>query len=363
MSMYWDKKKDTRLISFLYNSIFFTGVSLNNNLELTFNPSLNNSLPLIDNRINLTGLDGMSNAIENIIKTSITNLINRQPPLQVGILSVVIGNILSMKIPAGTPIAESNLSDILVKELSNYFYRNTLKDDDFNWISISSPRVVDFVWSSLRNSYFHLTKNNIIINSELDYRYANKMPDAYQAMNLEKNPPDLKSKIASIKLFFDSWGEPFSNQEQLMKLIKSKWEYIKNRSEIIDWLNKNEELTTWAWSYIVESMLNKSIPVWVNISSSETKEIEQQTKNTIITLYDLLDRETDKKLLKSQLSKNGTQQKYRLKEKINTRVLNLNVSIEAKNNLEKLKKIKNKSMKEIIEDLINEELDRVSSCR
>ncbi len=55
-------------------------------------------------------------------------------------------------------------------------------------------------------------------------------------------------------------------------------------------------------------------------------------------MYDLLFRETDRKLFKSQLSKNGSQQKYRIKEKANTEVLNLNVSIETKNNLEKIKK-------------------------
>ena len=182
-------------------------------------------------------------------------------------------------------------------------------------------------------------------------------------MNLEINPPNLESKLECVKLFFDSWGEPLPNQKQLMESIKNRWDNIKNRSEIIDWLNKNEELTTWAWSYIVENMLNKSTPEWVNISSQEIRETEQQTKNTIITMYDLLVRESDRKLLKSQLSRNGAQQKYRIKEKSNTRVLNLNISIETKSNLEKIKKIKNKSMKEIIENLINEELDRMSNCR
>ena len=139
-------------------------------------------------------------------------------------------------------------------------------------------------------------------------------------------------------------SQPLASQKSLMELIKTRWDNIKNSSEIIEWLNKNEELTTWAWSYIVENMLNKSIPEWVNISSSEKRDIEQKTKDTIITMYDLLFRETDRKLFKSQLSKNGSQQKYRIKEKANTKVLNLNVSIETKNNLEKIKKIKNKTV-------------------
>lgn len=209
MSMYWDKKKDTRLISFLYNSIFFTGVSLNNNLELIFNSSINNLLPIIDNKINLSGLDEMSNTIDNIMKASITNLINRQPLLQVGMLSVVINNVLSSKIPINTLLIESNLSDILVKELRNYFYKNTLKDNDFDWISIENKRLVDFVWTSLRMCSFGESKRNVSINYELDDgvnlrttfntdMFLGRPGNLYRDLHLEINPPDLKCKLESI---------------------------------------------------------------------------------------------------------------------------------------------------------------------
>ena len=57
MNMYLDKKKNKRLISFLYNSNLLTGISVNENLELNFNPPNNNSQQFIDNRINLAGLD------------------------------------------------------------------------------------------------------------------------------------------------------------------------------------------------------------------------------------------------------------------------------------------------------------------
>lgn len=360
MSMYWDKKRDKRLISFLYNSNLFTGISFNDNLEIIINQTNNSSFPFIDNRINSIRLDEMDDGVNNIINNSITALINRQQIIQNGLLSSLIIYISNRPIYVSTPLTRSNIDDILIKELTHYFHRNTLKDDDFNWISIDNPRVVNFVWASLRNSYFHLTKNNVVINFDLENSYTNIQQTAYQAMNLEINPPDLKNKIESIKLFFDSWGEPLFSQKNLMASIKSKWDKIKNRLEIIEWLNKNEEITTWSWSYIIENMLNKSNPAWVNISSTDKKDIEQQTKDSIITFYDLLDRETDKKLLKSQLSKNGSQQKYRIKEKQNTRALNINISTETKENLEKLKKIKNRSMKEIIEDLINDEFNKIS---
>lgn len=363
MNLYFDKKKNKRLISFLYNSNLLTGVSFNENLELIINPTNNNPSQFIDGRINLAGLDEMSSIVEKIIKNSVTAIINKQQLLQNGLLLTVIGYISTRYINNNTPLTESNVADVITRELMQFFYKNTLKDDDFNWISINNQRIINFVWASLRNSYLYPAKNNITINFDLEYGLSNRAKTAYQIMNLEINPPNLESKLECVKLFFDSWGEPLPNQKQLMESIKNRWDNIKNRSEIIDWLNKNEELTTWAWSYIVENMLNKSTPEWVNISSQEIRETEQQTKNTIITMYDLLVRESDRKLLKSQLSRNGAQQKYRIKEKSNTRVLNLNISIETKSNLEKLKKIKNKSMKEIIENLINEELDRMSNCR
>ena len=48
-------------------------------------------------------------------------------------------------------------------------------------------------------------------------------------MNLEKNPPNLESKLECVKLFFDSWGEPLPNQKQLMESIKNRWKkFLKN---------------------------------------------------------------------------------------------------------------------------------------
>lgn len=374
MSMHWDKRRDRRLISFLYNSNFFTAMTFNDDLSFIFNfNTVGNNRPFgyIDYRINSTSLDEMINKIDEIINNSVASTVNRYVTNPDGLLQQIVNYILTRPIYSNTQPTQSNINNNLIKELENYFYKNTLRDEDFNWISINNDRVVNFVWSSLISSHFDSSKSNIKINYDLDASYNNhnisnlrisQHATPYRAMNLEANPPDLNSKLENIKLFFDSWGEPLVSQKQLMASIKTKWDNIKNRSEIIEWLNKNEELITWSWSYIVENMLNKSVPEWVNISSSETREIKQQTKDTIITLYDLLDRETDKKLLKSQLSKNGAQQKYRIKEKLNTKVLNLNVSVETKSNLEKLKKIKNKSIREIIEDLINEELNR-TTCR
>ena len=180
----------------------------------------------------------------------------------------------------------------------------------------------------------------------------------YRNLHLEINPPDLKCKIESIKLFFDSLGEPLISQKSLMTSIKNKWDSIKNKTEIIEWLNKNEELTTWSWSYIVDTLLNKRTPEWVDISSTDEIEIQKKTKDTIITLYDLLDRESEKRLLKGQLSRNGSQQKYREKGKSNSKILNICISIETKEKLDKLKNSKRCSIKEIIETLIDSEFKK-----
>jgi hypothetical protein len=205
-----------------------------------------------------------------------------------GLLQNIISFILTNQVCNNIQPTEANISDFLIKELENYFHKNTLRDDDFNWISIDNPRIVNFVWASLRACSFSQTKSNISINQELDARVnLNIAPsfnlglgqpgNLYRNLHLEINPPDLKCKIESIKLFFDSLGEPLISQKSLMTSIKNKWDSIKNKTEIIEWLNKNEELTTWSWSYIVDTLLNKRTPEWVDISS--TDEIEIQKKN------------------------------------------------------------------------------------
>lgn len=367
MSTYWDTKRDKRLISFLYNSNFFTGMIFNDNLELIFNPTNNNNpFIYIDNRINSVGLNEMANDVDNIINFSLITPKNTYQINANGLLMRIIVHISARPIYNTVPLTQSNTADILIKELEHYFHKNTLRDDDFDWISIDNPRLVNFVWASLRNSSFNPNKSNITINYDLDTSHNSKIGNLrpnqyitpYKAMNLEMNPPDLNGKLESIKLFFDSWGEPLINQKNLMTSIKTKWNLVKNKTEIINWLNKNEEITEWSWSYIHENLLNKTTPEWVNISETDKKGIEHQIKDTIITLYDLLDRETERKLLKSQLSKNGAQQKYRKKEKVNTKVLNICISIETKEKLNRLKKSKRCSIKEIIENLIEDEIKR-----
>lgn len=360
MSDIFDKKKDKRLITFLYNSNFFTELSFNDNLEIIFNAAVPH--PSINAQINAVGLDEMTNAINNIIKNEITAIMhgyqnNVNSPIQ-----PIINHILSRPIYNNAERNQTYITNAIKSGLTSFFHKNTIRDEDFDWISIDNQRLVDFVWTSLRCTSFSQTKSILTINCELNpphYSGIFKNMSPYHAMHLEPNLSNLKDKIECIKLFFDSWGVTLLAQQNLMTSIKNKWSDIKNRTEIIEWLNKNEEIVRWSWSYILDNLLNKTKPEWVDISSSDKKEIELQTRNTIITLYDLLDRETEKKLLKSQLSINGTQQKYREKNKINSKTLNINVSIEAKEKLDKLKEVKNKSIKAIIENLINDEINRL----
>ncbi|WP_320151433.1 hypothetical protein [uncultured Tolumonas sp.] len=363
--MYWDQKRNKRLISFLYNSNFFTGANLNENLEFVF--STPNTLDpfYIDQRINSARLSEMSNTLDGIINNSISAMMNRYPAKITGPLEDVINRTLNAQINISPTNAD--ITKKLIMELECYFHKNTLNDNEFNWISIDNQRLVDFVWTSLKISTFKSSKSDIEISFDLDNGITNKQSEFYKThrknhpykeMRLEENITDLKSKTESIKLFFDSWGEPLNIQKSLMSSIKEKWDSIKNRTEIIDWLNRNEELTMWSWSYIADNLLNKKIPEWVDISSADQKENERKAKATIITLYDLLDRESEKKLLKSQLSKNGAQQKYREKEKNNTKALNICISIETKEKLNKLKITKKCSIKEIIETLIDDEFER-----
>ena len=370
MRVHWDKKKDKRLISFLYNSNFFTALTINPDLELISNQTSNfNSFNLIDYRMNSVGLDEMASKIENTINNSIASIINGALPAPIDQIQSIINFILSNPANYNTQPTEQNIANHLNKGLEHYFHKNTLKDDEFNWISINNPRLVNFVWASLRMCSFSQTKSNISITYELnnsinlktalETNWGSGLPgNLYRNLHLETNPPDSRCKLESIKLFFDSLGEPLLNQKTLMSLIKNKWDLIKNRIEVIEWLNKNEILITWSWSYIVDSLLNKITPEWVDISSSDEIEIQQKIKDTIITLYDLLDRESEKKLFKGQLSRNGSQQKYREKEKSNSKILNICISIETKEKLDKLKNAKRCTIKEIIETLIDSEFKK-----
>lgn len=49
-----------------------------------------------------------------------------------GLLQNIISFILTNPVCNNIQPTEANISDFLIKELENYFHKNTLRDDDFN---------------------------------------------------------------------------------------------------------------------------------------------------------------------------------------------------------------------------------------
>ncbi|MFQ2545257.1 hypothetical protein ACK3Z0_18340 [Aeromonas caviae] len=254
---------------------------------------------------------------------------------------------------------------IKVKNLMlEVFYQSCLGDKDFAWISNSDDRLVNFIWASI-----------LLINDEVQFRDGvfqsisidkteprSRLADAftneslYSSLCLVNHPTSNRDKILNITLFFDLCRLSLRKKTSLMNILKSRWGEIKNSSKIINWLSKNEGLWGWAWDYAFSRYLNCREPLWLELNSTESSEIEKSKKMALITFYDLL-RLEHQLLVISELKKSGAQQKYRMKlqgEDAQRKMVQISMSVSTKEKLKKLAERENQKMNTIVETLINE---------
>ncbi|MGE6078482.1 hypothetical protein [Aeromonas veronii] len=254
---------------------------------------------------------------------------------------------------------------IKVKELMlEVFHQSCLGDNDFTWISNSDDRLVNFIWASTllinNEDQFHdgVFQSISIDKPEPRSSFADEFANEslYSYLCLDDHPTSNRDKISNITLFFDLCRFELREKTRLMSFFKSRWGEIKNSSKIINWLSKNEGLWGWAWDYAFSRYLNSRAPLWLELNSTESHEIEKSKKMALITFYDLL-RLEHQLLVISELKKSGAQQKYRMKlqgEDASRKMVQISMSVSTKDKLKKLADRENQKMNAIVEMLINE---------
>lgn len=244
------------------------------------------------------------------------------------------------------------------------FYQSCLGDNDFDWISNSDDRLVNFIWASIllisnedqfRDGVFQsISIDKTVPRSELDDAYIDE--PLYSSLCLDIHPASNRDKILNITLFFDLCRFELREKTSLMNILKSRWSGIKNSSKVINWLSKNEGLWGWAWDYAFSRYLNSKEPLWLELNSTESYEIVKSKKMALITFNDLL-RLEHQLLVISELKKSGAQQKYRMKlqgEDAPRKMVQISMSVSTKDKLKKLADRENQKMNHVVEMLINE---------
>ncbi|HEH9404406.1 TPA: hypothetical protein SIA26_001892 [Aeromonas bestiarum] len=238
-----------------------------------------------------------------------------------------------------------------------------LRSDAFDWISPENQRLCDFVWACLRIS--HSSRSGILTyeqalkitdEEEQDRRLvidllgtkSNHRDYLYDQLGLPKRASDSHTKKNCIVRFFDLWDASREKKEKQMETFSCAWDKIKNKSKMVDWLNKNDDMAGWAWNYTVKTYLSLKIPAWVDLSNSKKGE-----KEALITLYDLLSVE-HRAIWMASLSKSGAQQKYR-KNSSDRKAMGIPLSEEHKDKLKRMAKDTNCRIYQVVEDMIEKE--------
>lgn len=247
----------------------------------------------------------------------------------------------------------------LMKEIFDCY---NLSSEAFDWISPENQRLCDFVWACLRIS--HSSRSSILIyeqeltitdeSDKMDVdilgKRSNQRDYIYDQLGLPKSAHDSYTKKNYIIRFFDLWSVSREKKEAQMEWFSRAWNKIKNKSKMVDWLNKNDGMAGWAWNYTLKTYLNFDAPAWVDLSNSKNDEREREV---LITLYDLLSVE-HRAILMASLSKSGAQQKYRMNSS-ERKAMSIPLSEEHKDKLKRMAKDTNCRIYQVVEDMIEKE--------
>ncbi|WP_434470930.1 hypothetical protein [Aeromonas veronii] len=334
--MEYEKKKKEKLCFFMIFSLMRLGGEGGEKRDVSM-PSIDIAAKKLDEFI----LDVLSNRIER---------------------DILFDKLRSMGIKAkDVSFDDSFKIKLLMNDIFDYC---NLTSDAFEWISSDNQRQCDFLWTYLRMSderrgILEYKQSLTIPNEheEFDEKDRRRIPtvnllglksNLYESLGLPTLVDGSHAKKECIIRFFDLWDVSRERKEDQMEALVYAWNKIKNKSKMADWLNKNDNMAGWAWTYTLKKFLNFDTPAWVDLSNSKNEEKE---KNALITLYDMLSVK-DQTLLMASLSRSGAVQKHRINSN-NRKSMSIPLSDEHKDMLKQIARDSNRKIYQVVEEMID----------
>lgn len=238
------------------------------------------------------------------------------------------------------------------KLMIKLFNEEAIPDSYFDWLDVSNSELCNFAWAFLMASDVHHGCFNVMQSISLDdhdLRRVRGRKSGIIEKHLERvsqyatNTTNNQGKKDFVICYFDLLGSVelegsggifdvmsvssdrwngiekssigdrglLKKKEMLLTDLRDAWGSTKNDTKMSDWLSKNKELSSWAYNYVEKNLLAGGQPVWLDLSADNEKEREGKYALAVKTLYNLLG-EDQKFIMRSQLTKSGSQQKYRL---------------------------------------------------
>lgn len=245
-------------------------------------------------------------------------------------------------------------SDIDEAQFINWVNNECIDISLFDWIDTKNNRLCIYVWSYIRllnkSSFKNILETPSLNRSDILNTKALSLGGQYfyEGMNIESLPKDNKTRKENIIEFFDLINIYALQKKELLAQLKLKWMHSTEKNDIFNWANKNNQ--QWAWNYLFKD----SHPIWFINNSQPDNYL-----NGIITTFDLLNDDPDKReLLISKMKSAWSQKAYRDKNN-GKKAVSIVLSEDIIQKLDFVCENTDRRKNEVVTRLIREEYDKI----
>ncbi|MGL5339329.1 MAG: hypothetical protein ACRDAR_11675 [Aeromonas veronii] len=245
-------------------------------------------------------------------------------------------------------------SDIDEERIINWVSNECIDISLFDWIDTKNNRLCIYAWSYIRllneSSFENILSTPSLNRSDILNTKAFSLGGQYlyERLNIESLPKDNKTRKENIIDFFDLINLNALQKKELLAQLKLKWMHSTEKNDIFNWANKNNQ--QWAWNYLFKD----SHPIWFINNNQPDNYL-----NGIVTTFDLLNDDPDKReLLISKMKSAWSQKAYRDKNN-GKKAVSIVLSEDIIQKLDFICENTDRRKNEVVTRLIREEYDKI----
>jgi len=254
------------------------------------------------------------------------------------------------------------------------FYMSCLSDSDFEWIDTCDDRQCYYVWGAIRLMRENPKSSDVYFKPVGSYcgRFDNFFLSEFERGSDDKNErikysfekycndlntSDNQKKKSKIIEFFDLMDGDLERKKALNDFLKSEWEDRAKNVALMSWLRKNEELSIWAYNYILKTHFDGIPPNWMQVHGVNDTKYSLSCRAAVMALFDLLPDKRQQQNFLDKMRRSGRQQKAREKlKRIKSGKSENSINI-SKNVYDKLKviaQLQDDKKEDVVERFIND---------
>lgn len=238
-------------------------------------------------------------------------------------------------------------------ELRSLMAKDSLRDDDLNWLDEKDRLQCLFVWSAVYNLRFWGADQFLVLNAgdegypqQFNYLTAPHLQSAFSQL-MPINYEDKSSKmVAYTKDFFQRLPGARGCKVQVLRSVRDHYQYLLKHGSPVHFIADTDvETRSWAWAYLS----SKGVPTR-HLKASEY-DIEPEH---LLVAYELWDAsKAEKELILHRLKAAYSQRKTRMKRH-HRKAYQIYLTAERKEMLNELSWHYDKKIYEVVERLISE---------